>query len=106
MPKHKVKVRFRTIWTVYYDMKHRGNVTSASFKSETLALQNIARVLKSWLKNATKYDAKVTREILDLLALGNDEAIEEARYLYARLLGDAEANRVWLEKTRLVVSRG
>lgn len=108
MPKHKVKVRFRWIWTVYYDMKHRGNVTSASFKSETLALQSIARTLKSWLKTAPKYDdtAETTREILDLLTLGNDEAIEEARNLYAEMVEAPEADRVWMEKTRLVVARG
>lgn len=85
MPKHKVKIRFRHIWTVYYDRSDRGCVTSESFKTEELAWDEVARVLRSWLKdNAFADEAEVVDEIHRLLDAGD---IEEARDTYAELVG-------------------
>jgi len=103
VPKRKVKVRFRRIWTVYYDRNDRGCVTSESFKTEQLAWNAIARVLRSWLKEDV-YDNELESfaEVLRLLDAGN---VEDARDLYAQLVEGPAANRVWIEQTRLVTSR-
>jgi len=106
VPKRKVKVRFRRIWTVYYDLYDRGCVTSESFKTEALAWQDIARCLRSWLKSDVFADeAETVQKILALLAHNTNEAAEEARDLYVEMVEGPKADRVWIECTRLVSSR-
>lgn len=105
MAKVKVKVRFRRIWTVYLDMKLRGNVVSESFTTEELAWKYVRVALRNWVQTDPSLDAELRKELLSLLAKDEVEATREARDVYADQLDGIDANRIWIEETRLVSSR-
>lgn len=103
MPKHKVKVRSRWIWTVYYDLNDRGRVTSKSFGSAKLAWNEVARQLRAWLKDDS-YDTEL-EAFAEIQRLLNAGAVVEALSRYVELVESPNANHVWVERTRLVTSR-
>ena len=103
MSKRKVIIRFRHIWTVHYELRSQNTITSESFKTEELAWLDLGRTLRQWM--STYPPTAMTDEIVEWLGYKTIKAIKKARDLYEDYEQGPSADRIWVEETRLVLSR-
>lgn len=106
MAKARYKVRFRYVWTVYYDLSTNGSVVVTNYKTKSLAMRAMRQTLQEWIKTAEYQTDKVKGEIRLLLELGTDSGVLDAASAWSETQGwGSGGDTLWCAETRLVLSR-
>lgn len=108
MAKTKYKVRFRYVWTVYYDLSTNGNVVVTNYKTKALAVRAMRKTLNLWLKDPKGVSEERQETIRALLSLGTESGVTDAASEWAdaqEASGVMNRDTIWLDRTRLVLSR-
>lgn len=108
MAKTKYKVRFRYVWTVYYDLSTNGSVVVTNYKTKALAVKAMRKTLNLWLKDPKGVSEDRQQTIRALLSLRTETGVTDAASEWADAQdasGVMNRDAMWLDMTRLVISR-
>lgn len=105
----RYKVRFRYVWTVYYDLSTNGSVESVNYNKKELGVKALRSSIAQWMRSDTMMSASDREEIQALLDLRTEQSAVDAAEMWNDIQNErsngTNADRLWLERTRLVLSR-
>ncbi len=109
MAKTKYKVRFRYVWTVYYDLSTNGSVEAENHKTKELAVESLRATLSQWVRTDGRLSNSERKEIRALLSQTTEQGVLDAVDAWNDIQNEGSngtnADRLWLDRTRLVLSR-